>query len=610
MEPYRRPETDQVAKNRKALVVDTSGISTAGPASSGGSSARFTPSPYDVRYFPRNERPRTPVRYEDVASQSTNDTAPDPDAGRGFTHRAVMDAFAPANRAGWLGVPFSSRGFPHQDQQPADSAYGSLESPVSLPYGQVSNSHHHRGLSMASLATVKEDYSRGGESLQFSAQKQESPFSAPVFTNMEPQERAVARPSPFAASLWHQRSASVPRVGPSSLSTALRSATQSSWAAEDPFWSPRTGRVGAPSAPLMNRENGRDGQSCTEDPGQQSAFNMQDLRVALPALTGNDHTQRCNDRTHNLSHNHGDRGPASLALGWLGDPSSLVKVGHSAAGTQPIDVSPASSAFPARGMRSLAVPGFTPMRACLAAAEEERAQGQQVARPALSSQACCSSKFSVRYKGMHTTKNASNDILPDRLNCSVWITNLPEDITYAELLESVGSRGRIFCSFINSPDGIKFHTAAAKVVFFKPGPAQRLRDEAAHPGFYVRGHRTRITLNRIKSGEVQVAGRNCRVLIITGRDDFVNEQTLREWFDRRIVWQGDGVNELIHARGRRVLEWRFGSYRNQAEMAKLALEKDRPVGLEHVEFGFDPNEVGAEDMSSYAIAAERIQGRY
>ena len=193
-------------------------------------------------------------------------------------------------------------------------------------------------------------------------------------------------------------------------------------------------------------------------------------------------------------------------------------------------------------------------------------------------------------------------------NCSVWITNLPEDVSYAELLASVGRRGRIYCTFVNRPDGVKFRTAAAKVVFFTPAPAQRLCEDAAHPGFFVGNHRARITRNRIKSREVSVAGRQCRVLIITGSDDFVNEPTLRAWFDRRIVWQEDGVSELMHRPGRRVLEWRFGSYRNQAEMAKLALEKDCPVGLEHVEFGFDPNEVDAADLASYAVAARRVQG--
>ncbi|UNI19271.1 hypothetical protein JDV02_005465 [Purpureocillium takamizusanense] len=590
---------DQGSKNRKGLVVDTSGLFAAGPASSEGSSARFTPSPYDLRYFPRGERPRTPTQYhDDVAFNSANGTAAT--QVHDLTRGDLTESFPPSNESAWPQVHLVPRDLARLNQQLADSTYGSYESPISRKYGHIGSSFLQHEPSLATLDKATDDLGRAIQSPPYDLkQRQEPPFSTSVFTTMEPIHTATTS-SPLAAPFWHQRSTSVPRIGPSSLPTGLSSAMQNSWAAGDPFSSPRMRKSGASSLDPSIVENGGESQSYIEDPGQQGAFDMQQLRVALPVLPEYQQAQGRNSKRHHLSH----------SLSRLSKESSFPKVSRSASATHPAPVPAVPTAYPSRGSRSLSVPGFTPMRACLTATEDENAHGQSVARSLPSSQACCSSKFSVRYKGMHTTKNASNDTLPDRLNCSIWITNLPQDITYAELLESVGSRGRIFCSFINSPDGVKFHTAAAKVVFFKPGPAQRLRDEAAHPGFYVRGHRTRITLNRIKSSEVPVAGRNCRVLIITGRDDFVNEQTLREWFDRRIVWQGDGVIELIHARGRTVLEWRFGSYRNQAEMAKLALEKDRPVGLEHVEFGFDPNEVGADDMSSYAIAAERIQGKY
>lgn len=83
-----------------------------------------------------------------------------------------------------------------------------------------------------------------------------------------------------------------------------------------------------------------------------------------------------------------------------------------------------------------------------------------------------------------------------------------------------------------------------------------------------------------------------------------------EWFGARFKFEVDEVVPLITttaAGGRSVVEFRFGSYRCQGQMGKIALEKDRPEWLEHVEFGDDPCEVG-DGFTSYAIAAQRIQG--
>lgn len=185
---------------------------------------------------------------------------------------------------------------------------------------------------------------------------------------------------------------------------------------------------------------------------------------------------------------------------------------------------------------------------------------------------------------------------------------MPGDIGYDELLGSIRNVGRIWCSYINSPDLIRHHTAAAKVVFFTPEAAQKLLSESWTKTMVIRSHRVKVSHNHIKYSENAVPGKTSRVLIITGRADFVNGDNLRAWFKERFVFQKDRVIELIKAAGRAVVEFRFSSYRCQAQMGKMALEKDRPAGLEKVEFGDDPCEVG-ETMASYGIAAKRIQGR-
>lgn len=219
-----------------------------------------------------------------------------------------------------------------------------------------------------------------------------------------------------------------------------------------------------------------------------------------------------------------------------------------------------------------------------------------------------SARFSDRYHGMHTETNASAEHLAPEQNASLWITNLPPDITHRELLGQIRNIGRVWCCFINPPDGMKHNTAAAKIVFFRPHGAQRLLQHSLTHGLQVRGYRAKVTQNRIKTAEnVPRSGNDSRVLIITGESSFVNEETLNKYFGQRFVFQVDEINPLITRGGRAVIEYRFGSYRCQSQMGKISLEKDRPVGFEKAEFGEDPCEVG-DNFSAYGIAVQRIQG--
>ncbi|KAL6916091.1 hypothetical protein ACHAPO_006387 [Fusarium lateritium] len=221
--------------------------------------------------------------------------------------------------------------------------------------------------------------------------------------------------------------------------------------------------------------------------------------------------------------------------------------------------------------------------------------------------------FSDNYKGEHTMRNASAMELSPEENCALWLTNLPPDVTHSQLLSQIRNIGRIWCSVINEPDYDRHDTAAAKVVFFTPRPAQLLLSKSLTQGLEVSGYPVRVTHNRVKYGEQPMVGAASRVLIITGKSTFVNPESLTEFFKERFVFEIDEITPLIvqPARvkgGRSVIEYRFGSFRCQAQMGKMALEKDRPQGFEKVEFGEDPCEVG-ETLASYGIAAERIQGK-
>lgn len=217
-------------------------------------------------------------------------------------------------------------------------------------------------------------------------------------------------------------------------------------------------------------------------------------------------------------------------------------------------------------------------------------------------------RFSPRYCGMHTENNASADNLPTQQNCALWLTNLPPDVTERELLSSIRNVGRIYATYINHPDYVAHQTAAAKLVFFAPEAAQRLLSHSLTNAIFVRDYRIKVAPNRIKYARNSMDKGESRVLIVTGSEAFVNEKSLTEYFGKRFAFQVDGVRMLIRANGRAVVEYKFGSYRCQAQMGMKALLLDRPEGFEMVEFGLDPCEVGSE-LTSFTVAAERIQQR-
>lgn len=246
--------------------------------------------------------------------------------------------------------------------------------------------------------------------------------------------------------------------------------------------------------------------------------------------------------------------------------------------------------------------GFLPMQAVM----------QRTPPGAFALESCVdafgSTKFSTRYHGMHTDTNASAEHLAPEQNCALWLTNLPPGVSTHELLTAIRNVGRVWCSYVNYPDYVTHQTAAAKVVFFTPEAAQQLLSVSWTRGLFIQGYRVKVSHNRIKYGSHAITGKMSRSLIITGHADFVNEASLTKFFKDRFIFQVDEVVELIKAGGRAVVEFKFGSYRCQSQMGKMSLEKDRPAGLEKVEFGDDPCEVG-DTMASYGIAAERIQGR-
>ncbi|ROW16702.1 hypothetical protein VPNG_01538 [Cytospora leucostoma] len=188
--------------------------------------------------------------------------------------------------------------------------------------------------------------------------------------------------------------------------------------------------------------------------------------------------------------------------------------------------------------------------------------------------------FSPAYNGdPHLERNRSANV-PNDLNCSLFLVNLPPDLTTTRLIAAVqamGPTGRIYATHINAPEPERQHYGcAAKVIFFERQAAQAFFSLCEQYGFAVDGCAARVMWNRIKTAEQAHSRVTTRVLLIGGRRDFVNPETLTEYFRTKLQFQVDRI--IPHTDGmdgeNAVIEYRFGSFRCQAEAAKMALMRE------------------------------------
>lgn len=232
--------------------------------------------------------------------------------------------------------------------------------------------------------------------------------------------------------------------------------------------------------------------------------------------------------------------------------------------------------------------------------------------------------YSPRYQGnIYLAANRCADI-PDELNTSLFLVHLPAATTTRDVLAAVhalGPTGRVFALHINAPEpGRGNHGCAAKLVFLTRAAAAAFfaRCHARPGGLCVAGRRAHVTWNRIKTAERPdlVASDASRVLLIAGPRDFVNPRTLTAFFRTKLEFQidevlvfrdddndgGGGQNKGRWGAGGllpspplqqqqlgsddAIVEYRFGSFRCQAQAAQMAISRMLP----HVRcfFGQDP----------------------
>ena len=198
--------------------------------------------------------------------------------------------------------------------------------------------------------------------------------------------------------------------------------------------------------------------------------------------------------------------------------------------------------------------------------------------------------FSPNYQGnIHIERNRSADI-PAGENCSLFVIGLPPDVTTRQLLASIRRAGRIYATHINPPEPEKNHlSSAAKIIFFEVEAARRFCESASLGGFVVGGQKARVVHNRIRTAAAPDPKHSSRVLIIYGPKHMVNAETLTVFFRSKLDFQIDEIINLpspANQPGFGLIEYRFGSYRCQAQAAKMALSRE--FSEIKVYYGVDP----------------------
>jgi hypothetical protein len=216
--------------------------------------------------------------------------------------------------------------------------------------------------------------------------------------------------------------------------------------------------------------------------------------------------------------------------------------------------------------------------------------------------------FSPNYRGnIHLDRNRSADI-PATENCSLFIIGLPPSVTVTSLLATIRDCGRVYATHVNPPEPGKGHvTCAAKVIFFDRASAERFHDRHALGGLRVAGepgYAARVVWNRIRTAASTSPRHHSRVLLIAGPEGLVNRGFLMGYFSSKLDYDVDEVLERGSNGGRALIEFRFGSYRCQAESAKMAISRELGESGVQVWFGVDPCDVVDDGLYAGASAGE------
>ncbi|KAK3364639.1 hypothetical protein B0T25DRAFT_444583 [Lasiosphaeria hispida] len=199
-------------------------------------------------------------------------------------------------------------------------------------------------------------------------------------------------------------------------------------------------------------------------------------------------------------------------------------------------------------------------------------------------------KINPAYLGniYHSANHGAN--IPEELNCSLFIYNLPAHMTEKSLIEALLPHApfdRIYALSVTPPSAGSFSdTSIAKITTFTRAGAEKLYN-FIHAGWLaISGQQTRVRWNQIKVAAFPGDEYLSRVLLISGPKDVVTIPNLTAHLSRGIAYQLEAATVKQETADIRLIEWRFCSFRAQASSAKLLLRWELPAVT--TRFGVDP----------------------
>ncbi|KAI0593385.1 hypothetical protein F4775DRAFT_502600 [Biscogniauxia sp. FL1348] len=199
-------------------------------------------------------------------------------------------------------------------------------------------------------------------------------------------------------------------------------------------------------------------------------------------------------------------------------------------------------------------------------------------------------------KGKAAARRNGKKAVDPSENCAVHVV-VEADVHYIDIFNTMPRVGKVRSCWIKGPDEEHPTTSTVKLVFFTHAAAQQLLDEAG--AWRINGTTPYCTWDRYCVGPEDGAGKS-RVLRITGRTDFVNYGALGAYFAAKLRYQTQKVGTVyLGATGMSQIDWYFASYANQAQTARMALERERPdvagnAEAVRVEFRPDPCDPNGE----------------
>ena len=378
-------------------------------------------------------------------------------------------------------------------------------------------------------------------------------------------------------------------------------------------------------------------------PSRAPAMAAEDNRQQLATISPNITQPHPNDSQHTPANDPAHNGAANI-LQWVRNLEATPQTSRMSDGNyipmNPISieqtVSPSPSALSMLGRDfSPAPPSTTPIGANNGSATSGYAPMQSLIRnPTLFNiidqekrdEQRLLAGMSENYGGdpFNVANQSAN--VPDAENTSLWITNLPPDCDHRMLLSAVRRCGKVFACVVNPPTNKvgrpgsaapqqPHMTAAAKLVFFDRPGVDALTLQAHRGEFKVGGFVPRVRPNRIRSA-AREPGPQCRVLHIEGPLCIVNTHFLLNFFQSKFTFEleevlilstvdqqalpsPEGVPGIATQLPRVRQEWRFGSFRCQAEAARQCIYREKTNselpedqralwGQVSVHFGVDP----------------------